>query len=76
MKRFRHAAILFAILFLLLVVGCLPSAIAEISEKAAARIREVVQSVVTPGMSDYDKALALNNWVIDNVIYDDPEFVG
>lgn len=34
------------------------------------KIRAVVNEVITPGMSDYDKALALHDWVIYNGTYD------
>ena len=40
--------------------------IATVEEKVAA----IVAAVVKPGMSDYQKALALHNWLIRNVTYD------
>ena len=34
------------------------------------KVRQVVAAVVRPGMSDYQKALVLHNWLIKNATYD------
>lgn len=34
------------------------------------RIRQIVNESVTDGMSDYEKAFALNQWLVENVVYD------
>lgn len=34
------------------------------------KVKAIVAAVVKPGMSDYQKALALHNWLIRNVTYD------
>lgn len=34
------------------------------------KVREIVNAVIRPGMSDYQKALALHNWLIFNANYD------
>jgi len=35
------------------------------------KVQEVLAAVITPGMSEYQKALALHNWLVDHVAYDD-----
>lgn len=43
-----------------------PSGAATVEEKVA----QIVGAVIRPGMSDYEKALALHNWIIFNADYD------
>ncbi|MDO5720688.1 MAG: transglutaminase-like domain-containing protein [Actinomycetaceae bacterium] len=35
-----------------------------------ARVSEIVDEIIDKGMSDEDKALAINDWLVDNVEYD------
>ncbi|WP_175956789.1 transglutaminase domain-containing protein [Schaalia sp. Marseille-Q2122] len=42
----------------------------DLQSSVVARAREIVSSIITPGMSDEDKARAINQWLIDNVEYD------
>ena len=38
--------------------------------RVKAKVDEVVSSIITPGMSDRDKALAINNYLAKNAVYD------
>ena len=40
------------------------------SAKVAAKVRQVVAEVIRPGMSEYDKAIALHDWLVLNAEYD------
>lgn len=42
-----------------------------LQSQVVARARSIVQGIITPGMSDDQKARAINQWLVDNVEYDD-----
>lgn len=39
-------------------------------KETADKVKEIVKNLITPGMSDYQKELALHNYVINNARYD------
>jgi len=40
------------------------------SAKATAKAKEIVKSLIKPGMDDFEKAVVLHDWITENTVYD------
>ena len=56
--------------FIIIISSCI-WAEAETERDVNKKVQEIVTEVIKSGMSDYDKALALHDWIIDHADYDD-----
>lgn len=67
MKSIKCFSVLLASFILMCV--WVSAALADNGDAFDQRIAEVVETVVTEEMDDYDKALALHDWVVDHLTY-------
>ena len=66
MKKLFAAAVLITVL----ILGACPVCRSEDDRDLDRKVREIVSGVIQPGMSDYDKALALHDWLCSHAEYD------
>ena len=74
MKKLRMHKIIPLILLFVLALCCQAASAQE--DLLQAKVNAVIQECIQPEMTTYEKALALHNWVIDNVEYDDVDGPG
>ena len=66
MKKLFAAAVLITVL----ILGACPVCRSEDDRDLDRKVREIVSGAIQPGMSDYDKALALHDWLCSHAEYD------
>ena len=48
-----------------------PETTAQKQQEVKAKVDEVISSIITDGMSDLEKEMAINDYICDNAVYDD-----